>query len=68
MYFIYNLKRESNRGLREKMETRFYTLKKILIIQTNNHQKLMRNYYKLSDYSKDFKCIISFSSQNNLKR
>lgn len=68
IYFIYNLKRERNRGLREKMETRFYTLRKVLIIQSNNHQKRMRNYYKLSDYSKNFKCIISFSSQNNLKR
>ena len=66
IYFIYNLKRERNRRLREKMETRFYTLKKILIIQSNNHQKLMRNYYKLSDYSKNFKCIISFSSQITL--
>ena len=34
----------------ERLETRiFYTLKEILIIQSNNnYQKLMRNYHKLS--------------------
>ena len=28
----------------------------------------LKEYHKLNDYSKNFKCLISFNSQNNLKR
>lgn len=49
------------------METEDTIPGEIIIQNNNNDQKLMRNYYELSNYSKSFKWVIYFNCQITLR-